>query len=479
MASSKNSTPYYVNYGFQHGERHHTHGASSPPNHHHHPPHLPHYTPQPINTHLNSAAAHLPPAHLPPSQNQKGSSKKKCCIIASSVIVVLVLLAVVAVLIWYFLAYNCGIACENRGQCTSSGKWCDGVKDCQNGEDEAQCFRLYGQNFILQAYSPKSKSWISVCSERWNDNLGRVTCEQIGYSRGTYYTSGRIQSQSSSYMKLHTGSSPSYPIQNQLVSSSSCPGSEVVTLRCIACGSRTVRSGVRIVGGQTANRGAWPWQVSLQARFQHLCGGSIITPEWIVTAAHCVAELSDPSEWTVFAGYLTQSEMNSQPGNRVQRIITHNFDSETKNNDIALMKLMRPLTMSDTVRPVCLPNAGLNFAAPRKCWISGWGATVSQGQSSEALMEAQISLIDRSVCNGPQVYNGEITDTMICAGELKGGVDSCQGDSGGPLVTEQGSVWWLVGDTSWGYGCAQRNSPGVYGNVTYFLNWIYEQMQKY
>uniref|UniRef100_A0A8C2EJK0 Peptidase S1 domain-containing protein n=1 Tax=Cyprinus carpio TaxID=7962 RepID=A0A8C2EJK0_CYPCA len=97
--------------------------------------------------------------------------------------------------------------------------------------------------------------------------------------------------------------------------------------------------------------------------------------------------------------------------------------------------------VSADVMPVCLPNKGMYFAAPRA------------------------------------VYNGRITDTMICAGKLEGGVDSCQGDSGGPLVIKENSLWWLVGDTSWGDGCAFRNKPGVYGNVTYFLDWIHEQMR--
>ncbi|XP_026098565.1 transmembrane protease serine 2-like isoform X3 [Carassius auratus] len=114
------------------------------------------------------------------------------------------------------------------------------------------------------------------------------------------------------------------------------------------------------------------------------------------------------------------------------------------------------------------------FTAPRDCYVTGWGSLFSGGSSSQTLQEAKIQLIDRTTCNSRAVYNGQITDTMICAGKLEGGVDSCQGDSGGPLVTKENSLWWLVGDTSWGVGCAFRNKP-----VTYFLDWIHEQMRKY
>ncbi|XP_018604077.1 transmembrane protease serine 2-like isoform X2 [Scleropages formosus] len=476
MTTNMDSSPYY---GFQQeGGRPPPYNPAIggyPPFTLQYPSNLPQYSPQAIPIH-NIAAPEL----LEPTLNRTGQKRKYMCIVTSVVCVVL-LLAVVAILLWYFLYFRCvfGMSCGDGG-CISVSQWCNGVKDCPLGQDETQCFRLYGSSSVLQAYSTQSRSWKMVCAAGWNDAFGRAACEQIGYDRQSYvgYEMTTVNQDLDGYLTLLPQATPQNLLHSCLVLYTTCSVGRLVALHCIDCGSRVI-SDSRIVGGQVAKPGAWPWQVSLQVQREHLCGGSIITPYWIVTAAHCVEGISSPSNWTVYAGRLSLSDMYRSVGNSVSLIVSNKYNSNTKNNDIALMKLRNPLTMSNVVKPVCLPNAGLNFTAPRQCWVSGWGATYSGGSVSQVLKEVQVSLIDRSTCNSPSVYSGEITDTMICAGRLQGGVDSCQGDSGGPLVTEENHLWWLVGDTSWGYGCAVRNKPGVYGNVTVFLRWIYEQMQKY
>uniref|UniRef100_A0A4W5QBF7 Peptidase S1 domain-containing protein n=1 Tax=Hucho hucho TaxID=62062 RepID=A0A4W5QBF7_9TELE len=215
--------------------------------------------------------------------------------------------------------------------------------------------------------------------------------------------------------------------------------------------SKVVSNSSRVVGGQEASLGAWPWQVSLQVDGFHICGGSIITPYWIVKAAHCVVDRSYPEDWTVHAGFGNQISTHFRCGHSsVSHIVTHDYNTETGNNDIALVRLIKPLQINDQIRPVCLPNGDVqcvHLSVP--------------GSGSNSLMEAEVSLIDRTISNSSSVYNGKITQDMKCITD--------------PLLKD--SVWWLVGDTSWGDGCAQRNKPGVYGNVAFFLGWIYEQMQ--
>ncbi|NXR84247.1 TMPS2 protease, partial [Pycnonotus jocosus] len=299
--------------------------------------------------------------------------------------------------------------------------------------------------------------------------------------RDTYYYSHGVVPEVSfkSYMKLNT-SAGNTDLYKKLYNSGSCASGKVVSLRCIVLGAGWERrQGRQIVGGSGAVLGQWPWQVSLHVQGTHVCGGSIITPQWIVTAAHCVeGQLSDPHSWRVYAGILNQDEMLIKSGYKVQKIISHpDYDTDSKDNDVALMKLETALSFTENVRPVCLPNPGMMFQSNQQCWISGWGAEYQGGKTSNTLNFVAVPLIERSKCNAVYIYNGMILPTMICAGELAGGVDSCQGDSGGPLVTYHYSVWWLVGDTSWGSGCATPNKPGVYGNMTVFTDWIYKNMQ--
>uniref|UniRef100_A0A8D2PHM0 Transmembrane serine protease 3 n=1 Tax=Zosterops lateralis melanops TaxID=1220523 RepID=A0A8D2PHM0_ZOSLA len=198
-----------------------------------------------------------------------------------------------------------------------------------------------------------------------------------------------------------------------------------------------------IVGGNASSPRQWPWQVSLQFQGHHLCGGSVITPSWILTAAHCQDSQVHPHS--------------------VEKIIYHrNYKPKTMGNDIALMKLAAPLALNGHIEPICLPNFGEHFPAGKMCWVSGWGATVEGGDTSDTMNYAGVPLISNAICNHRDVYGGIITSSMLCAGFLKGGVDTCQGDSGGPLACEDMSIWKLVGTTSFGVGCAEKNKPGVY-----------------
>ncbi|KAK5861874.1 hypothetical protein PBY51_017316 [Eleginops maclovinus] len=176
----------------------------------------------------------------------------------------------------------------------------------------------------------------------------------------------------------------------------------------------------KIVGGKECTPYSMPHQVSLNSGY-HFCGGSLVNENWVVSAAHCYKSRVEVQ--------LGEHNLRVREGNEQyissSRVIRHpNYSSYNINNDIMLIKLSKPATLNQDCK---------------------------------------------------NSYPGQITDAMFCAGYLEGGKDSCQGDSGGPVVCNGE----LQGVVSWGYGCAQKDNPGVYAKVCLFNNWLENTMASY
>ncbi|KAM7398621.1 hypothetical protein PAMA_006501 [Pampus argenteus] len=178
------------------------------------------------------------------------------------------------------------------------------------------------------------------------------------------------------------------------------------------CGQVSPSPSTRIVGGTEAVKGAWPWQVSLQIFSQHICGGSIISSYWIVSAAHCFEKYSSPEVWKVHSGDVSLYQMSYKNGKTVYKIISHEkYDRVTKSNDIALLKLDTPLTFTQTVKPVCLPNIAVDLSAGQKAWITGWGALRSSAAFLRLKVQVRWCSGSEVCCGAAASWNDWLTDT--------------------------------------------------------------------
>ncbi|XP_015438403.1 PREDICTED: uncharacterized protein LOC107193471 [Dufourea novaeangliae] len=260
---------------------------------------------------------------------------------------------------------------------------------------------------------------------------------------------------------------------------SMCPSGEVLRVKCknLECGIRTqAPSQARIVGGGSSSAGSWPWQVALYKEGDYQCGGALINDRWILSAAHCFYHAQD-EYWVARIGATRRGSFPS-PYEQVLRLDYISLYPEYIDNgfinDIAMLRLEKPVIFSDYVRPICLPEAEPKSGT--MCTVTGWGQLFEIGRIfPDTLQEVQLPVISTEECRRKTLFLPlyRITSGMLCAGLKDGGRDACLGDSGGPLVCSgSDNKYTLHGITSNGYGCARPGRPGVYTKVHHYLPWI-------
>ncbi|KAK1161875.1 chymotrypsinogen 2-like [Acipenser oxyrinchus oxyrinchus] len=238
------------------------------------------------------------------------------------------------------------------------------------------------------------------------------------------------------------------------------------------CGTPAIRPVVsgysRIVNGEEAVPGSWPWQVSLQDYTGfHFCGGSLINELWVVTAAHCSVKTSHR---VILGEHNRASPAENIQVMSIAKVFRHpSYNPFTIKNDITLLKLSSPAVMSTMVSPVCLAQSSDVFPGGMLCVTTGWGLTKSTASDTPSLLQqVALPLLTNDDCK--RYWGNKIADVMVCAGA--DGASSCMGDSGGPLVCQKNNVWTQVGIVSWGSGTCSPNTPGVYARVTELRAWV-------
>ncbi|XP_069044046.1 transmembrane protease serine 9-like isoform X2 [Lepisosteus oculatus] len=183
------------------------------------------------------------------------------------------------------------------------------------------------------------------------------------------------------------------------------------------------RLNTSLLGGQSAAEGSWPWMASLQRNGRHVCGGTLVTGDWVMTTAQCLSSPVIVQEWTVILGRLKQN--GSNPFERslgVQSVQT----SQLGGTNVALLKLDTKVSFTDYIQPICLAGERVSFPTGTQCWVTGWGNATGTGENT--LQQVSTAITD--------CVNVSSADNL-CTGSL----DLQQGDSGDPLVCQQDSLW--------------------------------------
>ncbi|CAF3910282.1 unnamed protein product [Rotaria sp. Silwood1] len=228
----------------------------------------------------------------------------------------------------------------------------------------------------------------------------------------------------------------------------------------------------KVVGGNPSVRGDWPWSCSMRRPTSHVCGGSLINGQWIITAAHCVSTSLAASSYKWHCGLHERTTFDewSREYTSIKYVVHSGYNSRNISNDIALFQISNTdINFDNYVLPACFPDKDATYENQISVG-AGWGTLYSGGSLATVHMEVEMPVLTDDECKAK--YETDMIDParQVCAGRHGEGKDTCQGDSGGPLVVQHpNGRWYLIGLTSWGFGCG---NGGVYTRTSYFRDWV-------